>query len=428
MRVSIARSFAQLRAWEPAYSRFLSGLGGYGVFYRQEWLASLWPAYARTGISLFFIGIWRDEELIAVAPLQLLAKGPSQAWRRVLSFVGTHHPTLSNPWPDILVAREEARSSCFQSIAAALSRCANEWDELDLRQLHENSPSLALLQSTWPQAELALEAERSGQVDLGCGFDAYLANLSSDMRKKLRWGRRQLDGLGQVRFHSSEAVSRERWECVSRMHRGRQERLSRKHADRHSVFAVPRESAAFRQAIDRAGEAGAARHYWLDIDGEAAAFALGLWHRNSYFYYLIGMEETVERYSGGAQLLLFLIEEETRRGTVLVDMLFGMNWNKTRFANRERSLYRCSIVNRQLASRMRSGWVRLAKKMLRAAEAPARPPGKDREVKYLPFSGLWPLFHVSSRRYPWCRKSPGNSSASSKYRSGRLRTLKRALG
>ncbi len=377
LSVRIATHLDEMESWGEGYQHFLTALGPYGIFYMPGWLHGLWPAYSLQPSTLFFISIWQNEEMLALAPFQVLQKGPLQGWRRIVSLLGTHHPTLANPLPDILVVDENLRETCIRTLLATLERESGRWDQLELNHFPAASPALDYLRRVWPRADVVNDENRVGLVDLNEGFQAYHASLSRKMLKALRRCQRQLEGVGNVRFHSSNGVSSERWKLIREMHVDRQQRLNNKGGQGHySVFGNEIEATAMEHAFSWAEQTGCARHYWLDIDDRPAAFALGLFQRDTYFYYFIGMDQRAEPFSGGVQLLLFLIEEEARRGVTTIDMMFGMSFNKGRFANAQKVLCNYRIKNRRLLSVARNGWVDLAKGLKKSASQPRRAGGE----------------------------------------------------
>src|SRR5690554_6324118 len=325
LSVRVATSFDALRQWGAAYQRFLREIGDYGVFYDLGWLESLWPAYALKPGSLFFIGVWRGEELIALAPFQRLQKGPLQGWRRVLVFVGTYHPTLVNPWPDILVARGESLTDCIRALDQELSG-RSDWDEIDLNHGMEQSENVSLLKRAWPNARFAPHPNRSIQVELNEGYEGYFASLSGNSRNQLRRNRRRLNEEVKADFVCSTDLPAARWAAIEEMHYQRQHRLQLQgRKDRYSIYGNEVEANALRSALDWPRQQGCARHYWLDIDGTTSAFCLGMYQQQTYFYYFIGIDERAEQYSGGMLLLWHLIEAEANGGTRLIDLMQGVN-------------------------------------------------------------------------------------------------------
>ncbi len=377
LTTQIATTLDEIEQWGHAYQHFLTALGPYGIFYQPGWLRGLWPAYSLHPSTLFFISIWQNEEMLALAPFQLLQKGPLQGWRRLVSVLGTHHPTLANPLPDILVVDESLRGTCMETLLATLERESGRWDQLELIHFPADSPALDYLRRALPRAKLVNDDNQAGLVDLSEGFQAYRASLSRKMLKALRRCHRQLESVGNFRFHSSNGVSSERWKLIRQMHVDRQQRLTNKGGhSRYSVFGNEIEATAMENAFGWAEQTGCARHYWLDIDDTPAAFVLGLFQGNTYFYYFISMDQRAEPFSGGIQLLLHLIEEEARRGMTTIDMMFGMSFNKSRFANVQKVLCNCYIKNRRMLSVARNGWVDLAKGLSRSASQPRRAGGE----------------------------------------------------
>jgi len=368
--VRVAVDFLELDSWGTDYEKFLAAIGDYGLFYQKGWLRAIWPVYASQSSQLCFIGVWQQQELIALAPFQLLRKGAVQGWRRVLTFFGTNHPTLGNPWPDILVSKDQMRAWCIEKILATLSLRHRDWDQIEFNHWPD-SPNVTLLKNEWSETEFLLENNRSAQIYLPEGFDAYLASRSSKLRYQMRKHRRNLEAVSSVQFLSTDSLPASRWSAVRDMHFNRQQRLKTEGHDRYSVFENADEAEALRLALAWAGQQGCARHYWLDIDNETAAFSLGLRVGQTYIYYFIGMDERAEPYSGGMLLLMHLLEEEARQGIKTVDMMFGMNENKERFSNQQCDLVHCVHENRRLISALRNGWVRLAKRIRTADQTPS---------------------------------------------------------
>jgi hypothetical protein len=60
-------------------------------------------------------------------------------------------------------------------------------------------------------------------------------------------------------------------------------------------------------------------------------------------------------------------ESEALQGIQTVDMMFGMNLQKERFANQQRDMIHCVHDSQRVVSVMRNSWVRLAKRILTVA-------------------------------------------------------------
>jgi CelD/BcsL family acetyltransferase involved in cellulose biosynthesis len=166
-----------------------------------------------------------------------------------------------------------------------------------------------------------------------------------------------------VNFLVTDSLPAERWAAVHDMHFKRQQRLKTEGHDRYSVFENPVEAQALHLALEWAAQQGYARHYWMDIDDQTAAFSLGLRVGKTYVYYFIGMDERAEPYSGGMLLFNYLLEQEAEQGALSIDMMFGLSQNKERFANQQHAMVRCTYDNPRIMSTMRNGWVRLAKRV-----------------------------------------------------------------
>ncbi len=379
--IRIATTLSEIEAWGPAYEDFLDAVGKYGIFYEKGWFSALWAAYSQKPGTLFFISVWDGGSIVALAPLQLLQKGVLQGRRKVLEFLGTHHPTLVNPLPEILVRSEAVRERGLKAFGEALKQNGKYWDQVDLNLWPINSPNIPVLEKQWSDADFSVHLNRSAQIDLDDGFETYESTLSRNSRSQLRRARKRLLRETNAEFHCTTELSAQRWEAISRMHRKRQEKLREKgQADRYSIFTNGIETKALHEALIWAQSIGRTRHYWLDIDGVTSAFCLGLHQGGSYFYYFVGMDELAEPYSGGMVLLHHLIEQEARRGTRCIDMMAGVNRVKTRFATRIIPLYQCYYDNKRLVSTARNTWVGFVKKV--TGRVP--PPGTHEPTRVWP--------------------------------------------
>ncbi len=370
-QTTVARSLDELAEWGEAYQDLLDTQGAYGIFYTHGWLRAMWPVYSQRPSSLHFVGVWQGGSLLAMAPFQVLHKGPIQAWRRVLSFLGTHIFYLANPWPDVLVRDRTQRQPCIDAVAAYLSASAGHtWDTLDLNHGIQSSANTDLLMHALPEANFTEHLSSSAQIMLIDGYESYHASLSRNSRSQIKRQRRRLEDERKAVFHSSTTISKARWQAIRDMHSERQARLCKKgQAERYSLFNNDAESGALLNAMNWAESRGVARHYWLDIDDKPAAFCLGVQTKETYIYYFVGMGPAAEAYSGGSLLLAELIGKEARSGTKLIDLLQGINRTKLRFANQQRSLYQCSYESPHLNSQWRNAWVGTARRLARRPDS-----------------------------------------------------------
>lgn len=124
METEVINTPLRLQEIRGDWKNLFSSSPGADVFLSPEWLLAWWDVFS-AGRTLFFVALWEERTLCALAPFFTAKKGPA----RFLHFAG--HPNISDRMDVLLFpGREE---ECVKTLAQCL-RDRNEWDMMHLRQ------------------------------------------------------------------------------------------------------------------------------------------------------------------------------------------------------------------------------------------------------------------------------------------------------
>lgn len=209
-RVLAAPSEADASAWDALLAR-----SGVSPFMRHAYLAALHDsgsAVRETGWAPQFVTLWEGDELHAACPLYLKSHSYGEyvfdwAWANAYEEHGLRYypkaltavPFTPVPGPRLLARDDRARAALVQSVLAwCRRRRVSSWhvlfgDEADVRACADAGLMLRhTVQFHWTNANYP-------------DFDAFLASLAQDKRKKIRQERRKVAEAGVTFRHARGA-------------------------------------------------------------------------------------------------------------------------------------------------------------------------------------------------------------------------------
>lgn len=209
-RVLAAPSEADASAWDALLAR-----SGASPFMRHAYLAALHDsgsAVRETGWSPQFVTLWEGDELHAACPLYLKSHSYGEyvfdwAWANAYEEHGLRYypkaltavPFTPVPGPRLLARDDKARAALVQSVLAwCRRRRVSSWhllfgDEADIRACRDAGLMLRhTVQFHWSNANYP-------------DFDAFLASLAQEKRKKIRQERRKVAEAGVTFRHARGA-------------------------------------------------------------------------------------------------------------------------------------------------------------------------------------------------------------------------------
>ncbi len=293
-------------------------------FTHPDW-QRVWLDEFQGGRELLLLSVRQGEHLVGIAPFL------RQDER--LSLVG--HYSICD-YMDVVVRDEDEH--VYASLLETLA--TEDWSEIELRGLREESPTLRLLPEIAQQMGLQVSRELEAvapRVDLPASWDGYLGTLSKKDRHELRRKLRRLQSAGRVELRSvtSPEEAPEALDLVLRMMRESRQDKAR--------FMTPQMEQFFRRMVEALASSGLIRVYILDLDAVPVAALLCFDMADSMYLYNSGYDPAFSHLSVGLLSKAMCINDAIERGCRWVDFMRGHESYKYDLGGRDRSVYRCLI-------------------------------------------------------------------------------------
>lgn len=325
-------------------------------FAAPAWSIAWWNHLRPDGAQLRVLVVDDGERLVAVFPL--CASG--RAYRPMGGGLAPVEP----------LARAGLEREAAEAAARLLAETEPRPATVELEQ-HGSAPDwAAMLSQAWGGgrgAWRALESESPVPcVDLGEGFEDWIAGKSSSFRRDVRRNRRKLDDAGAIfRFAGEETVERDVGEFL-RLHRMRLGELGGTSLPSAGVDAMLLEVAAELLPVGRF------RLLSLELDGKTIAAQLLLAAGQEVSAWNSGFDEAYGSHSPSMQCLVHALEDASERGERTMSLGPGGQDYKSRLAGSEDCVRSSTIVPRGASyplARLRLA-PRRARRMLAARLSP----------------------------------------------------------
>jgi uncharacterized protein len=231
----VTRVLATPSDGDAAHWNALLALAGGSPFMRQEYLAALHDsgsAVRDTGWTPQFVTLWRDGELQAACPLYLKSHSYGEyvfdwAWANAYEQHGLRYypkaltavPFTPVPGPRLLARDATARAALVRSVLAwCKQKKVSSWHVLfaDDEDVAACEQAGLMLRHT-VQFHWINQAPGGGADARYADFDAFLASLTQEKRKKIRQERRKVTEAGVTFRHARGAeITREDWDLFYR--------------------------------------------------------------------------------------------------------------------------------------------------------------------------------------------------------------------
>lgn len=210
----------------------------------------------------------------------------------------------------------------------------------DLQQLRPSSSLLRLpLPDGW--SDNVEDHDACPTLDIRGAGDELQNLISTHFRKKIRYYRRSLARLGDVRVESPDAGTLDDLlTALFDLHAARWQRRGLP-----GVLADEPVQAFHRDAARRMLDAGMLRMYATRLGDRVVAVFYGFALHDTVYYYLSGYDPELEKLSIGTLVVAHAIEEAARAGAATFDFLRGAEdykytWGATDRLNKHRQLFR----------------------------------------------------------------------------------------
>ncbi len=299
--------------------------------YQRTWWRNLGEG------ELLILAVRDDEELVGIAPLFVTEDAQGQ---RVLATVGC---VEVSDYLDFIVAQGR-ESQVYGALVDYLAGGRVGWDVLDLCNVHQDSPTLALLPALAEARGWAVEMARDDVcpiVHLPGTWDEYLQMLDKKQRHEVRRKMRRLEAQAEARWyvvgpeHDLAAEVEDFLDLMAASTPGKAE------------FLTPRMRSFFRQLARVAYDANWLQLAFLEIGGRKAAAYLNFIYDNRVLVYNSGLDwQTFPKLGAGIVLTAYCIRHAIERGRELFDFMQGDERYKYQFGGQDVEVRRL-VVRRE---------------------------------------------------------------------------------
>lgn len=320
MSTEVITSAAALAERESDWLALCRRTPGVTPFQTPAWLLPWWRTFGSDELATI---VARDgDRLEALAPLYVIRDDEESLGMLLGTGISDYLDVVGDA---AAVAGELARIDCQM------------WD---LQQLRPSSSLLRLpLPDGW--SDNVEDHDACPTLDVSGAGDELQNLISTHFRKKIRYYRRSLARLGEVRVEtpSSETLD-ELLTALFDLHASRWQRRGLP-----GVLADEPVQAFHRDAARRMLDAGMLRMYAKRVAERIVAVFYGFALHDTVYYYLSGYDPELEKLSIGTLLVAHAIEEAVRAGATTFDFLRGAEdykytWGATDRVNKHRQLFR----------------------------------------------------------------------------------------
>jgi CelD/BcsL family acetyltransferase involved in cellulose biosynthesis len=319
LNVKIISNIEDFLRLQGAWNSVLARSEADAVFLTWEWISNWWKTYG-TGKELRVCVVSDDAgETIAIAPLYLRVRRIMKGIRvREICLLGTGGD-VSPDYLDLIV-RQGRETEAVRAILDRL-KAADDWDVLNLTDMHEDSRVAGLILNI--ASELDLTARRKAcctcpYILLPDSWEKFLADLSKNTRYNVKRRIKNLERDFTVRFYL--------WEDQATVPAA-MDKLALLHTSRWAARGTSRswvspEYDSFHQSVARDfADQGWLHLSCLELNGEIAGMYYDYLYNNRIFYYQAGFDPAFKRYSPGLVLRAYVIRKAIEDGVREVDLL-----------------------------------------------------------------------------------------------------------
>jgi CelD/BcsL family acetyltransferase involved in cellulose biosynthesis len=283
---------------------------------------------------LVLVAAFQDDSLVGVAPL---FHAKNILGKPALMFVGAIEVS---DFLDFIVAPEDLPAFINGLADFLLNEDLPDWEQMDLYNILEESPTLAALQEEgkkrgWAHQQIHLQPAPT--ITLPGDFDEYLSGIDKKQRHEIR---RKLRNVEQGLAEGSLYFTEDREKLSSDMDAFMD--MMAQDPNKKSFLTEP-----MRQHLHNTARV-AFNKGWLQLafftlDGNKAAANMSFNFNERLWLYNSGWESEYREYSPGWILIAYLIEWANKNGIKEFDFMRGDEPYKYKFGGIDRQIYRVTL-------------------------------------------------------------------------------------
>jgi CelD/BcsL family acetyltransferase involved in cellulose biosynthesis len=299
------------------------------IFHTPDFLKLYWEEFGEEPGHLLLAFGEQDGTQVAAAAFELIGD--------TLRFLGgTEVTDFMGP-----VGMPEAHAAFAQGLWAGLL-ARDDWREVDLRSLPEDSPWLSELREAAARHRLTVEEveDQNGVapiLELPSTWDDYLAQIPSKLRHEIRRKAKKLEGETGP-FTVETATEETLLPLLDRF-----VELHRMSEGPKGVFMVPGMEIFFRRLGQTFCERGIFRLSFIRVRDELAAGTIGFSFKGTYSLYNSAFDRKWQQLAPGMVLVAEDIRQAIEEGCTVFDFLKGDYAYKYRFGAQKRLVKRLVV-------------------------------------------------------------------------------------
>jgi CelD/BcsL family acetyltransferase involved in cellulose biosynthesis len=338
MKLQVCQDINELDPIASAWNQLVEVSASHVPFLRYEYLQTWW--------NFLGGGEWQRGELYVVTAEsnlgELLGVAPffitqNLDGKRALMFLGSFE---ISDYLDVIVRPENLAAFVEALLNFLVSPEAPDWEVIDLYNILDESPSLAVLKETAGKLGLSYTQETlqpSPYIMLPDDWETYLAGIDKKQRHEIRRKIRRAESTEQgVRWYIVDDETKLDGEIDAF--------LGLMSLDHHKeAFLTDVMRSQMRAAVHTAFRAGWLQLAFLEIGGEKAAAYLNFDFNNRVWLYNSGINFDFNYYSPGWVLLAYIIQWSIENGRTSLDFMRGDEVYKYRFGGVDRFVVRLQL-------------------------------------------------------------------------------------
>lgn len=308
------------------YQKSDSSLRWEPLFVIPTWLQTWWDVLG-SGFTLQLLAIYKDNQIIGIAPLKVKEK--------IASIIGSDDVS---DYLDFIVlsGQENIFCSCLLEYLPK-----KDISYLDLYHIRPESVVFRFL---------IKEAEKQGfevschqddvtlELNLPSCWDDYLTYLSGKQRHEIRRKMRRIQEAGSIKYYTISGVDK-----INHFMPTFFWMFSESRVDKKKFLTTSREP-FFRSMVTNMAQEGYLKMGLLELNHKPVSIILYFDYNNKIYLYNSGYDPQYKSLSVGLITKLFCIKDSIEKNKTIFDFLKGNEAYKYRLGGKEVPLYRCRIT------------------------------------------------------------------------------------
>lgn len=338
MQLEIIQNIAKLALLEDEWNNLLRNSASHVPFLRHEYLTAWWQTLGggewSHGDLYVICGRNEDGQLRAIAPLFLTENPDGEPGLMLLGSIEI------SDYLDFIVRPEDMPQFFSRVLEHLASDAAPTWETLDLYNILENSPTLAILKNSseaigWDFQQARLQ--HSPYIPLPGDWETYLSSIDKKQRHEIRRKIRRLEDSGEnygwYIVQEGASLDKEIEDFLNLMGQD----------PAKQAFLTDKMRRQINQTARAAFQHGWLQLAFLEISGEKAAGYLNFDYDNHIWVYNSGWDNRFSNFSPGWVLLGYLLEWAIAHRRTSFDFMRGDEEYKYRFGGIDRFVLRATI-------------------------------------------------------------------------------------